>query len=124
MSSSPITFIAWDAAGLGGVRQVLAGLRRDGVFLCRAGLTLETSWLGDGAQDFYGTAWEWGPEDSALFFELARRGKLLMTIDATVICCGSDKDVEEARECIAQELVVANSAQELRQLLIGAEETR
>lgn len=47
-----------------------------------------------------------------------------MTIDATVICCGYDEDVEEARECIAQELVVANSAQELKRLLIGAEETR
>ncbi|MDK8680204.1 hypothetical protein QP925_10150 [Corynebacterium accolens] len=87
-------------------------------------LALETSWLGDGAQDFYGTAWEWGPDDSELFFELARRSKLLMTIDATVICCGYDEDVEEARECIAQELVVANSAQELKRLLIGAEETR
>lgn len=124
MSSSPITFIAWDAADLAGVREVLAGLRRDGVFLFRASLALETSWLGDGAQDFYGTAWEWGPDDSELFFELARRGKLLMTIDATVICCGYDEDVEEARECIAQELVVANSAQHLKRLLIGAEETR
>ncbi|MDK8679537.1 hypothetical protein [Corynebacterium accolens] len=36
MSSSPITFIAWDAADLAGVREVLAGLRRDGVFLFRA----------------------------------------------------------------------------------------
>ncbi|ERS58459.1 hypothetical protein HMPREF1261_01466 [Corynebacterium sp. KPL1818] len=124
MSSSPITFIAWDAADLGGVREVLAGLRRDGVFLFRASLALETSWLGDGAQDFYGTAWEWGPDDSELFFELARRGRLLITINATVICCGYDEDVEEARECIAQELVVANSAQELKRLLIGAEETR
>lgn len=124
MSSSPITFIAWDAAHLAGVREVLAGLRRDGVYLCRAGLTLETSWLGDGARDFYGTAWEWGPEDSELFFELARRGKLLITIDATVICCGSDKDAAEAQECIAQELVVANSAEELQLLLIDAQETR
>lgn len=117
MSSSPITFIAWDAADL-------AGLRRDGVFLFRASLALETSWLGDGAQDFYGTAWEWGPDDSELFFELARRGKLLMTIDATVICCGSEEDGVEAWECIAQELVVANSAEELRYLLIGTQETR
>lgn len=124
MSSSPITFIAWDAADLAGVREVLAGLRRDGVFLYRAGLTLETSWLGDAAQDFYGTAWEWGLEDSELFFELARRGKLLMTIDATVICCGSDKDAAEAQECIAQELVVASSAEELRHLLIDTQETR
>ncbi|MDK4331165.1 hypothetical protein ACUY26_02440 [Corynebacterium segmentosum] len=124
MSSSPITFIAWDAADLDGVREVLAGLRRDGIFLYRAGLALETSWLGEGAQDFYGTAWEWGPENCELFFELARRGKLLMTIDATVICCGSDIDAADAQECIAQELVVANSAQELKRLLIGAEETR
>lgn len=124
MSSSPITFIAWDAADLAGVREVLAGLRRDGVFLYRAGLTLETSWLGDAAQDFCGTAWEWGLEDSELFFELARRGKLLMTIDATVICCGSDKDAAEAQECIAQELVVASSAEELRHLLIDTQETR
>ncbi|UQZ28381.1 hypothetical protein [Corynebacterium accolens] len=124
MSSSPITFIAWDAADLDGVREVLAGLRRDGIFLYRAGLALETSWLGEGAQDFYGTAWEWGPENCELFFELARRGKLLMTIDATVICCGSDIDAADAQESIAQELVVANSAQELKRLLIGAEETR
>ena len=124
MSSSPITFIAWDAADLDGVREVLAGLRRDGIFLYRAGLALETSWLGEGAQDFYGTAWEWGPENCELFFELARRGKLLMTIDATVICCGSDIDAADAQECIAQELVVAKSADELKQLLIGAEETR
>ncbi|WP_254653885.1 hypothetical protein [Corynebacterium accolens] len=46
-----------------------------------------------------------------------------MTIDATVISCGSNKDVAEAQECIAQDLVVANSAQELKRLLIGAEET-
>ena len=47
-----------------------------------------------------------------------------MTIDATVICCGSEEDVVEAWECIAQELVVANSAEELRYLLIGTQETR
>lgn len=65
-----------------------------------------------------------GQTIASYFFELARRSKLLMTIDATVICCGYDEDVEEARECIAQELVVANSAEELKRLLIGAEETR
>ncbi|WP_254653884.1 hypothetical protein [Corynebacterium accolens] len=72
MSSSPITFIAWDAADLAGVREVLAGLRRDGVFLFRASLALETSWLGDGAQDFYGTAWEWGQTIASYF--LSSRG--------------------------------------------------
>lgn len=124
MSSLPITFIAWDAADLAGVRKALAGLRREGVFLYRAGLELETSWLGDDARDFYGTAWKWVPEDSELFFELARRGKLLLTIGTTVVCCGSNKDVAEARASIAQELVVADSAEALQQLLIGAEQTR
>lgn len=47
-----------------------------------------------------------------------------MTIDATVISCGSNKAVAEAQECIAQDLVVANSAEELQLLLIGTQETR
>ncbi|MBK4174089.1 hypothetical protein GWO60_05985 [Corynebacterium macginleyi] len=119
----PITFIAWDAADLAEVREVLAGLRRDGVLLYQAGLALETSWLGDDARDFYGTAWTWEPEDSDLFFKLARRGRLLTTVGTTVICCGSENDVAEARASIAQELVVAHSAEELQQLLICAQET-
>ncbi|MBK4137559.1 hypothetical protein [Corynebacterium macginleyi] len=123
MRSFPITFIAWDGADLAGVREVLAGLRRDGVLLYQSGLALETSWLGDDARDFYGTAWTWSPEDSDLFFKLARRGRLLTTVGTTVICCGSEADVAEARDSIAQELVVARSAEELQQLLICAQES-
>ena len=54
--SSLITFIAWDRANLAAVRDVLAGLQRDGIFLRRGHLLLETSWLGSGARDFYATA--------------------------------------------------------------------
>ena len=58
-NSSPITFIAWERANLAAVRDVLAGLQRDGIFLRRGHLLLETSWLGTGARDFYATAWRW-----------------------------------------------------------------
>lgn len=66
-NSSPITFIAWDRANLAAVRDVLASLQRDGIYLRRGHLLLEASWLGSGARDFYATAWRWGEEDCPLF---------------------------------------------------------
>lgn len=121
-NSSPITFIAWDRANLPAVRDVLAGLQRDGIFLRRGHLLLETSWLGTGARDFYATAWRWGAPDCPLFYDLARRGKLLLTISDTVISCGSKDDIADARAGIAQELIAAQNPQQLCGLLADAAE--
>ena len=121
-NSSPITFIAWDRANLAAVRDVLASLQRDGIFLRRGHLLLETSWLGSGARDFYATAWRWGEEDCPLFYDLARRGKLLLTISDTVISCGSKDDMADARAGIAQELIAAQNPQQLCGLLADAAE--
>ncbi|WKE54951.1 hypothetical protein [Corynebacterium tuberculostearicum] len=121
-NSSPITFIAWDRANVAAVREVLAGLQRDGIFLRRGHLLLETSWLGTGARDFYATAWRWDEEDYPLFYDLARRGKLLLTISDTVISCGSKDDIADARDGIAQELIAAQNPQQLSGLLADAAE--
>lgn len=121
-NSSPITFIAWDRANLAAVRDVLTGLQRDGVFLRRGHLLLETSWLGSGARDFYATAWRWGAQDCPLFYDLARRGKLLITIGDTVISCGDKDDLADARAGIAQELIAAENPQQLCGLLADAAE--
>ena len=121
-NSSPITFIAWDRANLAAVRDVFAGLRRDGIFLRRGRLLLETSWLGSGARDFYATAWRWGEEDCPLFYDLARRGNLLITISDTVISCGSKDDMADARTGIAQQLIAAQDPQHLCGLLADAAE--
>lgn len=121
-NSSPITFIAWDRANLAAVRDVLASLQRDGIYLRRGHLLLEASWLGSGARDFYATAWRWGEEDCPLFYDLARRGKLLLTISDTVISCGSKDDMADARAGIAQELIAAQNPQQLYGLLADAAE--
>lgn len=121
-NSSPITFIAWDRANLAAVRDVLASLQRDGIYLRRGHLLLEASWLGSGARDFYATAWRWGEEDCPLFYDLARRGKLLLTISDTVISCGSKDDMADARAGIAQELIPAQNPQQLCGLLADAAE--
>ena len=121
-NSSPITFIAWDRANVAAVREVLAGLQRDGIYLRRGHLLLEASWLGSGARDFYATAWRWGEEDCPLFYDLARRGKLLLTISDTVISCGSKDDMADARAGIAQELIAAQNPQQLCGLLADAAE--
>ena len=121
-NSSPITFIAWDRANLTAVRDVLAGLRRDGIFLRRGHLLLETSWLGSGARDFYATAWRWGVQDCPLFYDLDRRGKVLVTISDTVISCGDKDDIADARAGIAQELIAAENPQQLCELLADAAE--
>ena len=121
-NSSPITFIAWDRANVAAVREVLAGLQRDGIYLRRGRLLLETSWLGTGARDFYATAWRWSAEDCPLFYDLARRGKLLLTISDTVISCGSKDDIADARDGIAQELIAAQNPQQLCGLLADAAE--
>ena len=122
LSCSPIAFIAWDRANLAAVRDVLASLQRDGIYLRRGHLLLEASWLGSGARDFYATAWRWGEEDCPLFYDLARRGKLLITISDTVISCGSKDDIADARDGIAQELIAAQNPQQLYGLLADAPE--
>ena len=121
-NSSPITFIAWDRANLPAVRDVLAGMQRDGIFLRRGHLLLETSWLGSGARDFYATAWRWSAEDCPLFYDLARRGKLLITISDTVISCGDKDGIADVRAGIAQELIAAENPQQLCGLLADAAE--
>ena len=122
LSCSPITFIAWDRANLAAVRDVLASLQRDGIYLRRGHLLLEASWLGSGARDFYATAWRWGEEDCPLLYDLARRGKLLLTISDTVISCGSKDDIADARAGIAQKLIAAQDPQHLCGLLADAAE--
>lgn len=122
LSCSPITFIAWDRANLAAVRDVLASLQRDGIYLRRGRLLLETSWLGSGARDFYATAWRWGAQDCPLLYDLARRGKLLLTISDTVISCGDQDDIADARAGIAQELIAAQNPQQLCGLLADAAE--
>ena len=119
-NSSPITFIAWDRANLAAVRDSLAGLQRDGIFLRRGRLLLETSWLGQGARDFYATAWRWSADDCPLFYELAPQGKVLITINTAVIACGDKEDIATARDCIAQELIAARNPQHLCKLLADA----
>lgn len=121
-NSSPITFIAWERANLAAVRDVLAGLQRDGIFLRRGHLLLETSWLGTGARDFYATAWRWDAQDCPLFYDLARRGKLLVTTSDTVISCGDKDDIADARDGIAQVLIAAQDPQQLSGLLADAAE--
>ena len=121
-NSSPITFIAWDRANLAAVRDVLASLQRDGIYLRRGHLLLEASWLGSGARDFYATAWRWGAQDCPLLYDLARRGKLLLTISDTVISCGSKDDIADARAGIAQQLIAAQDPQHLCGLLADAAE--
>lgn len=121
-NSSPITFIAWDRANVAAVREVLAGLQRDGIYLRRGRLLLETSWLGTGARDFYATAWRWGAQDCPLFCGLAQRGKLLLTISDTVIACGDQDDLADARDGIAQELIAVQNPQQLCALLADAAE--
>lgn len=122
LSCSPITFIAWDRANLAAVRDVLASLQRDDIYLRRGHLLLETSWLGSGARDFYATAWRWGAHDCPLFYDLARRGKLLLTISDTVIACGGHDDLADARDGIAQKLIAAQNPQHLCGLLADAAE--
>ena len=122
LSCSPITFIAWDRANLAAVRDVLASLQRDGIYLRRGHLLLEASWLGSGARDFYATAWRWGAQDCPLLYDLARRGKLLLTISDTVIACGGHDDIADARDDIAQELIAAQNPQQLCGLLADAAE--
>lgn len=121
-NNSPITFIAWDHANLTAVRDVLAGLQRDGIYLRRDHLLMETSWLGTGARDFYATAWRWDAQDCPLFYDLARRGKLLITISDTVISCGDKDDIADARDGIAQVLIAAQDPQQLSGLLADAPE--
>ena len=121
-NNSPIPFIAWDRANVAAVRDSLAGLQRDGIYLRRGHLLLETSWLGTGARDFYATAWRWGAQDCPLFYDLARRGKLLITINDTVISCGDKDDIADARAGIAQEIVAVQSPQQLCGLLADAAE--
>ena len=121
-NNSPIPFIAWDHANLTAVRDVLAGLQRDGIYLRRDHLLMETSWLGTGARDFYATAWRWGAQDCPLFYDLARRGQLLLTIGDTVIAFGNGADIDAARDCIAQELIAAQDPQQLSGLLADAAE--
>ena len=119
-SSSPITFIAWECANLTAVRQVLSGVQRNGIYLYGEHLLLETSWLGQGARDFYATAWRWSADDCPLFYELARQGKVLITINTAVIACGDKEDIATARDCIAQELIAARNPQHLCKLLADA----
>jgi len=121
-NSSPITFIAWDRANLAAVRDVLIGLQRDGIFLRRGHLLLETSWLGSGARDFYATAWRWSAQDCPLFYDLARSGNLLITISDTVISCGDKDGIADVRAGIAQELIAAENPQQLCGLLADAAE--
>lgn len=86
----PLTFISLDAAVLGAVRTLLSELPREGIYLRRGTLVLETSYLGSGAQDFYATAWSYALSDVPLLHALSSRGRLLMTLGGRVLV-GVDK---------------------------------
>lgn len=81
----PLTFISLDAAVLGAVRELLSELPREGIYLRRGTLILETSYLGPGARDFYGTAWSYALSDVSLLHALSSRGRLLMTLGGRVL---------------------------------------
>lgn len=81
----PLTFISLDAAVLGAVRELLSELPREGIYLRRGKLMLETSYLGPGARDFYGTAWSYALSDVSLLHALSSRGRLLMTLGGRVL---------------------------------------
>lgn len=86
----PLTFISLDAAVLSAVRELLSELPREGIYLRRGELMLETSYLGSGARDFYGTAWSYALSDVSLLHALSSRGRLLMTLGERVLV-GVDK---------------------------------
>ncbi|WP_411708675.1 hypothetical protein [Corynebacterium sp. LaCa116] len=81
----PLTFISLDAAVLSAVRDLLSDLPREGIYLRRGTLVLETSYLGPGARDFYGTAWSYALSDVSLLHALSSRGRLLMTLGERVL---------------------------------------
>lgn len=87
---APVTFIALDRANVDAVREVLGGFPREGIYLRRGQLLLETSYLGPGARDVYATAWSYARDDVPLFLTLSSHGRLLMTVEERVIV-GVDK---------------------------------
>lgn len=114
----PLTFIALDRANVDAVRNLLAGLPREGIYLRRGDLVLETSYLGPGARDVYATAWSYGLSDTALFFALSCHGRLLMTVGQRVVV-GVDRHSpwisrEELEDSIADgEVIVVTEPKEL-----------
>ena len=114
----PVTFIALDHANVDAVREVLRGLPREGIYLRRGQLLLETSYLGPGARDVYATAWSYALGDVPLFLTLSSHGRLLMTVAERVIV-GVDKhspwiSQTELEESIADgEVIVVTGAEEL-----------
>ncbi len=71
-------------------RRVLASLPRDGIFLRRGTLLLETSY--PYGASFYATAWQWSRADLPLLFELAAATRLLLIHDETIVVCGDSFD--------------------------------
>lgn len=114
----PVTFIALDHANVDAVREVLRGLPREGIYLRRGQLLLETSYLGPGARDVYATAWSYALGDVPLFLTLSSHGRLLMTVAERVIV-GVDKHSpwitkEELEESIVDgEVIVVTESAEL-----------
>ena len=114
----PLTFIALDGADVDAVRALLAGLPREGIYLRRGTLLLETSYLGPGARDVYATAWGYGMSDVTLLFALSCHGRLLMTVEQLVLV-GVDKHSpwisrEELEDSIADgEVIVVTEPKEL-----------
>lgn len=81
----PLTFVSLAQANMPAIREILVPLPRDGIFLLTSTLLLETSF--PGARDFYATAWRYAYSDCELFFALASRGELLITVDDAVLVC-------------------------------------
>ncbi|WP_144793181.1 hypothetical protein [Corynebacterium singulare] len=115
---APITFIALDRADVDAVTQALADLPREGIYLRRGTLVLETSYLGPGARDVYATAWSYALGDVPLFLTLSSHGRLLMTVAERVIV-GVDKhspwitkkELEES--IVGGEVIVVTESAEL-----------
>lgn len=87
--ASTLTFAPLADAALphpAAARHVLASLSRDGIFLRRGTLLLETSY--PYGVSFYATAWQWSRADLPLLFELAAAARLLLICDETIVVCG------------------------------------
>lgn len=87
--ASTLTFAPLADAALphpAAARRVLASLPRDGIFLRRGTLLLETSY--PYGTSFYATAWQWSRADLPLLFELAAATRLLLIHDETIVVCG------------------------------------
>lgn len=105
-----ITFISLDRADLGGVRRVLGEFEHP---------SLEASYRGEGARDFYANWFNFPLEYTQLAYDLARHGRLLITVEPgppDIIAVNGEDIAADYGEAI----VHVSSADELRRVLSSA----